>query len=171
MTIPGARRRLSRGLVAVLVTALAALVALTGAAFQLSRSYADDAPHVSVLATSTLRAERAYLVDCSHQPVFRPTSFTVTCGDANAAIESVDWSRWTTAEAEGTATYVENDCDPYCAAGHLREYPVEVRADRVSRDGSAHVFRRLVLTFPDRHPGWVTGGRTTFDVDFRESGA
>lgn len=158
----------------VVIVAIAAVVAvgvgLVG--HQWSRSYADGAPTVVRLGSADLAtmAGKTYLIDCAHQPVARPKTFTLTCGDANSGLEHLSWSVWGGATARATATYVENNCTPTCVAGKFIHYPARVQADRLARkDGTAY-YRSILVVFPKGHPSWVKGDRTRFDVDFGARG-
>jgi len=156
-----------RVVVMATVVAVAAMaVVLVG--HQWTRGYADAAPTIVKLSSSdpATLATKTYLIDCSHQPVVRPKSFTLTCADANSYLQRLDWTVWGGATAKASATYVENDCTPNCAAGKFVRYPAKVQADRRARkDGTAY-YRSILVVFPGKHPSWVKHGRTRFDVDF-----
>ena len=68
---------------------------------------------------------------CSHTAVVRPQSIVFACGDGNFYATSLHWSRWTTTEAVAQGVGHQNDCKPYCAAGHFHAFPLTVRLSHV----------------------------------------
>lgn len=158
-------RRAASAAVAALAVVLAAVGAVFGG-YLWSKSYADQAPQVSRVSASdpAANADHTYLIDCSRQPVVRPAQVTLTCADANTALTHVRWQTWGGPDASGTATYVENDCTPDCAAGTLAHYRALVTADRLTRMDGTATYRRVMVRFPAGHPRWVKGGRTAFLV-------
>ncbi|MEU6293139.1 hypothetical protein [Streptomyces sp. NPDC046988] len=95
------------------------------------------------------------LVDCAGQPEVRPGTFILACGDGNSRLVSMHWYRWDAEAAVGRGSNAVNDCDPYCAAGAFRSYPVTVRLDRPTASagdpGERH-FSRITLTYTDGRP-------------------
>jgi hypothetical protein len=83
----------------------------------------------------------------------RPAMIVVTCGDGNFYFRHIRWSSWTASHASAGGTAYANDCDPYCAAGHFRAYPVRLLLSRPARcaDGTL-LFRRLRWTFTAAKP-------------------
>ncbi|MFD4260113.1 hypothetical protein ACFWR9_21460 [Streptomyces sp. NPDC058534] len=95
------------------------------------------------------------LVDCAGQPEVRPGTYILACGDGNSRLVSMHWYRWDAEAAVGRGSNAVNDCDPYCAAGAFRSYPVTVRLDRpTASDGDAgeRHFSRITLTYTDGRP-------------------
>jgi hypothetical protein len=94
--------------------------------------------------------------------VTRPSSIVFACADANLYATRLRWSRWgSTATATGIAH--ANDCDPYCAAGHFRTYPVAVTLSKPKRCGGRVELTHLAWRFPAAKPQ----GPRTGSVDFR----
>lgn len=95
------------------------------------------------------------LVDCAGRPEVRPGTFILACGDGNSRLVSMHWYRWDAEAAVGRGSNAVNDCDPYCAAGAFRSYPVTVRLDRPTASagdpGERH-FSRITLTYTDGRP-------------------
>ena len=65
--------------------------------------------------------------DCFAQ-VVAPKAMVLACGDGNLSLEGLTWHGWGTETATATGNARANDCDPYCAAGTFRTYPVSVTA-------------------------------------------
>ena len=65
--------------------------------------------------------------DCYAQ-VATPSAMTLACADGNLTLDDLAWKSWGADTATATGTARANDCDPYCAAGTFREYPVSVVA-------------------------------------------
>ena len=81
-----------------------------------------------------------------------PMELTLACGDGNLYLADLRWTKWGTASASATGTAHENDCKPYCAAGHFHVYPVRVTATARSRCGAALYYARLEVTYTGRRP-------------------
>jgi serine/threonine-protein kinase len=62
-------------------------------------------------------------------PTERPTGVTFqTCADGSQRLESMSWSSWGSAGAQGKGILSFQVCDPNCAQGHRAQYPVNVSA-------------------------------------------
>jgi hypothetical protein len=81
-----------------------------------------------------------------------PAELVIACGDGNYYLTGLHWRNWGTAAASATGTAHQNDCKPYCAAGHFHTYPVRVTATKRSRCGAAVYYARLALNYPGRRP-------------------
>jgi len=104
-------------------------------------------------------------------PKVRPPSLVVACGDGNFFLTGLKWSHWTTMSAAGLGTGHQNDCTPYCAAGHFHLYRVSVRLSRpeVCKNGR-HEFTRFSYRFVSRKPPSVARGGTFKSPFYRGSG-
>lgn len=156
----------SRNLLWLAAVAAVVTAGVLSLAWQWGRSGADADGVVVVQTGSSVSASvpAAYLFDCAQQPVQAPAFFTVTCGDANSALEDVSWVSWGGVAATATGRYVENTCEPYCAAGRMVEYPVSISAGGLAQRGSARAYTTITLTFPEGRPEWLHGRTTHFDV-------
>ena len=97
--------------------------------------------------------------------VVRPRSIVIACADANFYVTGLRWTRWDARRAAGTGTGHENDCTPYCAAGHFHTYRVALRLDVVARCGARKEpqFTRVTWTFVGPKPsGAARSGSETF---------
>lgn len=70
-----------------------------------------------------------YSADGGDQPEERPSvlPFT-TCADGSFRLESMRWSSWGEAGAQGTGIFSFKVCQPDCADGHRAQYAVNVAA-------------------------------------------
>jgi hypothetical protein len=139
-------RRAMRGIVLLAAAALGAAVPSASAA-----SSAAPAPTAQA-------APNVVLVNCEHRAEVRPTKFLQACADGTLLLENMRWTRWGAGSAVGTGQQVVNDCDPYCAAGHYRSYPVRVTLDSPrpwpGRAGSTHYTGLNVAYLADRPALW-----------------
>lgn len=91
-----------------------------------------------------------------HRTAVEPRSIVVACADANLYLANLRWSRWTQTDAYATGTAHENDCRPYCAAGHFHVYRVTVRLFRPAAcAGGRREFTRFAYAFVGPKPPGV----------------
>jgi len=81
----------------------------------------------------------------------RPHSIVVACGDGNLYLTGITWRTWAAASAAGSATLHQNDCTPYCAAGHFHTYPATVSLSHPKPCKGAVVFEHIT---------WRSRGKT-----------
>lgn len=89
--------------------------------------------------------------DCVNNK-YKPKSFVVTCADSNFSVEKIKYSSYGAKSAKGTGTAVVNTCDPNCAAGTDKSYPVKFTFSRVRQCGDVPQFRRATITFTGARP-------------------
>ena len=75
---------------------------------------------------SQLYSEQVVVLNCLSQEQVRPSSFILACADGNDYLTDLSWTTWGPRLASATGIQEENDCIPYCAAGHFHAYPVDV---------------------------------------------
>ena len=91
----------------------------------------------------------------------RPVYILVSCGDANFYVNKLKWSRWISTAAVGTGTAHQNDCRPFCAAGHFHAYPVMIRLSRPETCGSRErLFTRFTYVFSRSTPDGISRRHT-----------
>ena len=136
------RGRLSLAIGAVSVPALGLALGLgLGAVTTAAHASAKTGTHAS-----QLYSERIVVLNCLGKAQVRPSSFILACADANDYLTKLSWTSWGPDLASAVGTQEENDCIPYCAAGHFHAYPVDVDllgqhgADRLT--GNAAVCER-----------------------------
>ena len=153
--------------VAIVVIALLALIgAGTGAGLAASAGASARAGATTASTVSAVKKAPRYVVaDCSQLQV-RPGSYVFTCADAGVGLESLHWTNWNSKLASAWGTYYYNDCIPYCAAGHIRKFPVLVvlwGSDRVKSRPSVRRYAEFTLIFSGskRPPAYhVKDGKT-----------
>jgi hypothetical protein len=93
---------------------------------------------------------------------YRPKTIMVACGDGNFYFTSMSWHGWNTRAARGRGVVHENDCDPFCAAGHFHAFPISVRLSRPQRcDDGLWSYTRLAWRYPGgRRPGDRNGSES-----------
>ena len=111
-----------------LITAIASGLAVGGLALGLALSANATAAHpVATIAAPYVRPAPAVVFDCPGQrAVVEPKTFILTCADYNSYLGKLSWTSWTPGLASAMGVLAENDCLPYCAAGHFRSYPAVV---------------------------------------------
>jgi len=92
------------------------------------------------------------VINCLGRPQVDPHSFVLACADANSALSSMSWTSWTPKLASSTGTLVQNDCIPYCAAGHFHKYPVLVVLWDPIRYSGERRFADLTMIFTGARP-------------------
>ena len=113
--------------------------------------------------TVTAHKPKAVVLDCLSKPRIGPRDFVLTCADGNVALTRLSWTSWTPKLASATGTLAENDCVPYCAAGHFHDYPVLVVLWRPVRYLHTQRFSEITMIFPGARPrvfnghNWVPG--------------
>jgi hypothetical protein len=110
---------------------------------------------VPVTAATTAGASTKLRVffpnDCQHNK-YKPKSFVVTCADANFTVKKVKYSAYGATSAKGTGTASLNTCEPDCASGTFKSYPVKLTLSRVKQCGDVPQFTRARITFTGARP-------------------
>jgi hypothetical protein len=106
---------------------------------------------------------------CTAQVKVRPVEIVFACGDANFYANHLRWSRWTAGEAVATGTGWQNDCTPYCAAGHFHHFPIRVTLSKPLRCGGGRVeFSSVAWRFTREKPAAAPrAGSQVFSCRFR----
>jgi hypothetical protein len=149
----GFRRLALAGLVA------AAAMALTFQAGAFGARGGADAPN------ATGAQGRVLLLYNCERGRYKPRRLIVTCADSNFRVRNIAWSSWTADQARGRGTALVNDCDPDCAGGTFRRYPVRLRAFRPRMTGGCvprSMFTRLGWRFPKSKPEGPRRGTAKF---------
>jgi hypothetical protein len=132
-------------LIAVLILAAAGL---TGTGLALGGSAQATPAHPGSVSA------RDVVFDCPGQHAqVRPKSFVLACADGNSAVSQLTWTTWTSGLASAKGTLVQNDCTPYCAAGHFHRYPalVVLWGSKAVRPGE-HAYPKLTMILTGPRP-------------------
>jgi hypothetical protein len=128
-----------------LATAVLALIAVPALALSLSAASSQASP-------TTRISPKPVVVDCLSKGKVEPGTFILTCADGNAYLSRLHWTTWNSEMATATGTLVENDCVPYCAAGHFHSYPALVMLWEPERYGSVQRFTEITEILPGGRP-------------------
>ena len=94
-----------------------------------------------------------FLDQHTQKSVLRPHSIVVACGDGNFALIRLRWKVWNGVNAVAQGTASQNDCTPYCAAGHFHAYPAAATLSRPRRcKNGVRVFTQLGWRFTGARP-------------------
>ena len=95
--------------------------------------------------------------------VVRPHSIVVACGDGNFWIGSLHWKTWSATGATAVGSAHQNDCVPYCAAGHFHAYPASVTLSGAHQCAGKVELTRISWRFTKAKPARVPrAGSETF---------
>jgi hypothetical protein len=83
--------------------------------------------------------------------VIAPTDVAIACGDNGIRATQFTWQNWTSQAAKAHGVYVQNDCNPTCTGGHLRQYPFAAFEFRGLIYNAN--FSTMVVTFQRGHSG------------------
>lgn len=121
------------------ITAVAA-----GPALALGIAAATMAPAASASPASSA----PHLRGGSESSTIRPSYFNPIVNDGAATVVKLRWTKWSTT-ARGTGGFFTHTCDPNCAEGKTRDFPVKVTAWRI-RGGD---YTRFQYHFTQNIPG------------------
>jgi hypothetical protein len=100
-------------------------------------------------------SESIVVINCQGQAQVRPGRFTLACADGNDYLSGLAWTSWAPGLASATGLQVENDCLPYCAAGHFHRYPVDAVFWGAAAAGPGRQrYTRVTLLYPGTRPGY-----------------
>jgi hypothetical protein len=72
-----------------------------------------------------------HVLTCVGKPTSRPSTYTLSCADANAEWADMTWSSWSAHVAFGHGILRQNNCTPNCAAGTFVNYRATVTLSKV----------------------------------------
>jgi hypothetical protein len=108
---------------------------------------------VPAVALAAPGPKTVYAITCL-QEKFKPTQITVACADGTVRVSKLKWTSWSSTQAKATGVYQINRCNPDCATGHTRSYPVTITLSRPKAcPGRKHkAFGRLSYAFGAKRP-------------------
>jgi hypothetical protein len=148
--------------VAVVITLVLSVIA-TGCAAAPTRA-TDTA---LTQRTLPIAAEKTVVINCEFKQQARPSSFILTCADANDALTSLHWVSWSPVAAFATGIEQINNCTPDCAAGKFVSYPVLVnfwRIEPLPGHPGTFYFSRVTRVYTAGRPPlyFCNGNRTCY---------
>lgn len=164
------RGRITSGILAM--TAAAVLgVSITAASSVSDRTGAQNQAAHEQAAQKRAAHEQAaqaatVVLNCLGKPETKPGDLVLSCADGNSSLIGMSWTSWTPKLASATGTVEQNDCVPYCAAGHLHRYPVLAMLWGPAGFAGGHRYSEITLIFPGARPPvynghrWVAGPQT-----------
>ena len=114
--------------------------------------------HIGTTVSASLAENQAgstVVVGCSGQQQNRPSSFVLTCADANDALTALHWVSWANNFAFGLGTEKVNTCTPDCADGKLVSYAALItlwRPKPIPGHASLRYFTRITRVYPSNRP-------------------
>jgi hypothetical protein len=103
-------------------------------------------------------------MDCANDPVARPKTFVLSCGDGSDRLVRLHWHHWRRGQALGHGIQSVNSCTPDCVHGSYTRYRVTVTltgAAPVAYHPRDSRYTQITLRYHGKHPagvGWqVTG--------------
>ena len=93
------------------------------------------APLVSIGATIAPTyagaASPTRILTCTQKLASKPTTYTLSCADANAGWAGMTWSAWGASTATGHGLLRQNNCTPNCVSGKFIDYRATVTLAKV----------------------------------------
>ncbi len=135
---------------AVLIAILLAVVATGCASAPTSATDSALITHSAPAASG-----KTVVVNCLSKQQTRPSSFILTCADANDVLADLHWVSWSSGAAFATGIEQINDCTPYCAAGKFISYPVLVdlwRPEPLPGHPGTSYFSRVTRVYTANRP-------------------
>ncbi len=109
----------------------------------------------SVGAATTGAGPQYVVLNCLDKAQVEPGTISLACADDGVGLTGLHWTSWTSELASAYGTEWENDCQPNCAAGHIRDYPVQVElwgSAAVPGHPAERRYLQATLSYPKRRP-------------------
>ncbi len=143
---------------AVLILTLLALtlaVAACASASSRATTSARSQPASPASSSALASSPAPVLIDCLLKQQSRPSSFILTCADANDVLADLHWVSWGSTAAFATAVEQVNDCTPDCASGTFLDYPALValwRPESLPGHPGLRYFTRVTRIYTANRP-------------------
>jgi hypothetical protein len=93
------------------------------------------APIMTLSATAAAAGAGAttpsHVLTCSQKLASEPSTYTLSCADANAGWTGMTWSLWNASAAHGRGILRQNNCTPNCVSGKFLNYRATVTLSHV----------------------------------------
>lgn len=93
-------------------------------------------------------------------PEQKPKLMLLTCADGGIRIGQLTWSAWSSVDAFGYGTFLENDCDPDCSQGEYESIEVTVKLNKLTKHKGQLFFKTLTVT-PNQSQSQLQGEFTS----------
>ncbi|QMU67792.1 hypothetical protein [Streptacidiphilus sp. P02-A3a] len=111
---------------------------------------------------ATAAAQQYVVPDCSGKAQVDPGTIVLACADYGLGLQALHWTSWTPQLASAYGTEWEKDCQPSCAAGHIKDYPVVIEllgSAPVKGHPNEHRYTEATITYTAaRPPVYVKSG-------------
>jgi hypothetical protein len=71
------------------------------------------------------------VLTCNLKLATKPSTYLLSCADANASWTGVSWPVWSASSASGHGILRQNDCTPNCVSGKFIDYRATVKLSNV----------------------------------------
>jgi hypothetical protein len=71
------------------------------------------------------------VLTCNLKLATKPSTYLLSCADANAGWTGMSWSVWSASSASGHGILRQNDCTPNCVSGKFINYRATVKLSKV----------------------------------------
>jgi hypothetical protein len=82
-------------------------------------------------STGAGAATTTRVLTCTGKLTSKPSSYVLSCADANAGWTGMTWSAWNSSSATGHGILRQNDCTPNCVSGKFINYRATVTLSEV----------------------------------------
>jgi hypothetical protein len=108
---------------------------------------------VPTVALAAPGPRTVYAITCL-QETYKPKQITVSCVDGTVKVANLKWTSWSSTQAQASGVYRVNKCNPDCAAGNTKSFPVKITLSRPKTcPGRKHkAFGRVSYAFGAKHP-------------------
>jgi hypothetical protein len=71
------------------------------------------------------------VLTCTGKFASKPTTYVISCADANAGWTNMTWTVWNASSAKGHGILRQNDCTPNCVSGKFINYRATLTLSKV----------------------------------------
>lgn len=139
------RNALAGGAVAVAALGVVACGGADAAPVQDRAAAAPISQAAKMTPADRARGPVTFIPDCVGDPLNKPATYTLACGDSNYSLVRLRWTGWGAKKATATGTAMVNTCTPSCAEGTFQRYPVRVTLDRLRNGEASATYGRMVV--------------------------
>ncbi|MGC2486668.1 MAG: hypothetical protein WA359_10550 [Acidimicrobiales bacterium] len=116
---------------------------------------------LSIVQSNSSGATVHVFTGCNDGFSVKPSTYVVSCADANSEFTDLHWYGWGNATAYATGEARWNDCSPTCVAGHWRKEAVTIWVWDIRSEDQLTEYTKL-QTNSDLLILWGTNGGGSF---------